>query len=311
MSDDEGRESIHLGDLGSQIDHLLALGQVDRARQITMDWIARDPDNPGGHLMLAHVLTAAGKLPEALDVLGRVLSQMPDNDHAHSLRADVLLSLGRFADAEASIRRAIEIDPTVPSHFATLARILYVCDLNIEALKYTELALSLDPDDAWLHQLRSEMLLVVHPRHWGVSEEAVRTSLRLNPESSHSHAILGMILIRDRRRTEAEAALRESLRLNPNNSLAILGLSELVKGQYWWYRPMLEFGQLMSRLGRDGQIGVIFGLWALHSGVQALIPPEATWGDFVTLAYAGFCLYTWFAEPITRGLLRRAYPWLR
>jgi tetratricopeptide (TPR) repeat protein len=308
---DEDRISLNAGGVASQIDHLLNLGQVERAQSLAMDFIARDPDNPAGHLALAVIPLNRDKPLEALNVIQNSLQKNPDNDYAHKVHADILFALGRFADAEISVRRAIEIDPSYVEYYARYAHFLSVCDYDREALQFAEQALSMDPDSAGLHDLRAHLLLFVHPSHWPVSEEAVRTALRINPNSSESHAILGIVLTRGNNKTKAEAAFREALRLNPHSPLAIMGLSELVKGKYFWYRPMLAFGQLMSRLGKDGQIGVIFALWALYVGIQAVIPPEYDGtSNALTFVYLGFCLYTWFAEPITRGLLRRVYPWL-
>ncbi len=312
MSDDD--DILLLGNLSrvSQIEHLLELGQLQRARQLAMDHIAANPDDASGHLMLAYVLLQSDHPAEALEMVEQALSRDPDNDTVHALYGEATLSLGQYADAERAIRRAIELDPSYAGHYGLYARLLSTCEYDRQALQSTEHALSLSPDDPDLHQLRAYLLIHVNPRHWTVSEEAVRTALRLDPQNANSHAILGSILLKAGRHAEAEEALREALRLDPNDTLAIIGLSELVKGSHWWYRPMLEFSLFLSRQGRDAQIGIIFALWALTNAVRAVVPPEyELTGQLIMLVYLGLCAYTWFAEPITRALLQRAYPWLR
>ena len=307
-------EEVSLSDpaaLQRTVDSLLAVGQVERARELVMQFIASDPANPFGHLSLSRVLQAAGQLVQSLETVEQALARAPDDDQAHLQRAGLLLELGRYREAEESVRRSIELDPAWgPSH-AMYASILSVCDRDVEALQRAEHALSLMPNAAWLHRMRARLLMFVHPRHWTLSEDAVRTSLRLNPESSQAHAVLGLVLMRGGRNEEAEEAFRASLRLDPNEPLALRGLSELVKGSSPLYRPMLWLGQLMSRLGPDGQLGVLFGLWAVYAGARALIAPgNQSAADLLTATYFGLCAYTWFAEPITRALLRRTYPWL-
>jgi tetratricopeptide (TPR) repeat protein len=293
------------------VDALLAVGQNVRAKELTMDFIAAAPDDPYGHLALARILAAEGHTREALDTVEGALARAPDDDQVHLHRGGLLLELGRWAEAEEAMRRSIELDPGwAPSH-AAYAQLLSACDRDVEALQRTEHALALDPDLPWLHTLRARLMLFVHPRHWTVSEDAVRTALRMDPESAHAHAILGLVLLRAGRNEESEEAFRAALRLQPGDPLALRGLSELVKGRSPLYRPMLWFGQLMSRLGTDGQLGVLFGLWALYAGAQALLPEgNQSASDLLTAVYFGFCAYTWFAEPITRAILRRHYPWL-
>lgn len=311
--DDRDRSAVMAspGALQRAIAGLLRVGQTDRAKSLAMDYIAANPDDPFGHLSLAQVISELGHTQQALDTVETALARAPDDDQAHLQRGSLLAELGRYAEAEDAMRRAIELDPSWgPSH-AVYAQLLSACDRNIEALQRTEHALSLSPDLPWLHTLRARLLLFVHPRHWTISEEAVRTALRMNPESSQSHSILGLVLLRGGKNQESEKAFRAALRINPRDVLAIRGLSELVKGKSPLYRPMLWFGQLMSRLGQDGQLGVLFGLWALYATSRTVIPNgNQSAADLLTAVYLGFCAYTWFAEPITRALLKRHYPWL-
>ncbi len=299
------------GALQSAIAGLLRVGQVDRAKSLAMDYIAANPDDPFGHLSLAQVIAEQGHTQEALNTVEDALARAPDDDQAHLHRGSLLAGLGRYAEAEAAMRRSIEIDPSWGPAHAVYAQLLSTCDRHIEALQRIEHALSISPDLAWLHTLRARLLLFVHPRHWTISEDAVRTALRMNPESSQSHSVLGLVLLRAGRNQESEEAFRAALRINPGDVLALRGLSELVKGKSTLYRPMLWFGQLMSRLGPDGQLGVLFGLWALYATARTLVPEgNQSAADLLTAVYLGFCAYTWFAGPITRALLKRHYPWL-
>ncbi|MCO4769463.1 MAG: tetratricopeptide repeat protein [Deltaproteobacteria bacterium] len=310
---DDGRESV-LSDPGAfqrAVGNLIDVGQSVRAKELAMDFIAANPSHPSGHLALSRILRQQDENQAALEAAEAAIALHPDSEDGHLFRAFALTSLGRFAESEESIRRALQIDPNWAGAHATYANLLSYGDRNVEALQRAELALSLDPDLPWLHTLRARLLLYVHPRHWTISEDAVRTSLRLNPQSAQAHSILGLVLLRGAKNQEAEDAFREALRLDPADPLAIRGLSELVKGKSPFYRPMLWFGQMMSRLGQDGQLGVLFGLWALYETARAVVPPgNQAAMDLLTAVYFGFCAYTWFAGPITRALLRRSYPWL-
>lgn len=311
MSDEFDPIELSSSQLPSQIEHLLTIGQVERARQLAMQAIASDPQASQGHLMLALVLLNDEQPVEALAATEAALQVEPDDDMAHRLRSVALLALGRFAASEEAVRRAMLLEPGDGRHAAHYARLLSLLDRDQAALDAAAYAIEQDPDDAYLHQLRAELLLHVHPRHWRISEEAVRTALRIDPQDADSHAVLGHVLILAGRRGEAEDAFRTSLRLAPGNALAIQGLSHIVKGTHWWYRPMLAWNELLMRQGRDGQLAIVFGLWVVYATVASVLP-EAWEGyrPFLNYGYMGLVAYTYFAEPITRALLRSAYPWL-
>lgn len=313
MIDDDDEEILLRSGPGglSAVGPLLAVGQVQRARELALAHLAADPDDPFAHLALSRVHEQAGDAASALASAEAALGKAPDLDVAWLQRAAVLLELGRFAESEESVRRAIALDPDDAGHHGFYASLLSVCDRDVQALRRAEHALSLDPDRPWLHTLRAQLMLHVPAQEWLLTEEAARTALRLDPESPRNHAVLGLVLFRSGRNEEAEERFRSALAADPNEPLALRGLSELVKGRSPLYRPMLWFGQLMSRLGPDGQLAVLFGLWALYATASALIPPgDQNASDLLTAGYLGLCAYTWFAEPITRALLRRAYPWL-
>ncbi|MBX2797469.1 MAG: tetratricopeptide repeat protein [Myxococcales bacterium] len=311
MSDDldpVAQQGFHAA---SQIDHLLAVGRIDAAQERAMAAIAASPESPGPHVMLAQVLLQADRAADALEATGRALALAPDSDLAMFYRAVALLALGRFSESEQTIRRALAIAPDDPDHWMIYARLLSMCDADVQALEAAEQALSLNPDAPELHRLRGELLLHVHPRHWRISEDAVRTALRIDPHDPDNHALFGHVSLLAGRHQEAESAFRTALRVDPSNALALSGLSTLVKGKYWWYRPMMAWTDLLRRQGRDGQLAIVFGLWAVYAAVIALVPPEYGQArQALTFGYLGLCLYTWFAEPITRALLRRVYPWL-
>jgi len=312
MSDDE----IRLGggpSLAHRIQGLLAVGQLERALQAASDAVARQPDDPLAHFLLGTTVRMKGAdhLDAALAHLAEAIRRDPTFDMAHAVRGEVLIELGRFAEAEQAIRTAMELDPHDAQHHSRYAWLLSICDRDEVALAHCEHALSLEPDDADLHQQRATLLLFVDPSQWKVSEEAVRTALRMDPQSPMNHAILGTVQMRAGERDAAEHSFRTCLRTQPTHPLALRGLSEMTMARNPLYRPLFWFSQLLGRLGQEGALGVLFALWALFSAVMAVLPPEAESArQLLTFAYLGFAAYTWFAGPITRALLRRQYPWL-
>ena len=72
MSDDFDPVPLMQVNVGSRIEHLLALGRVDLAREHAMAMIAADPDSVSGHTMMAHVLSHADEHEAALYELQEV-----------------------------------------------------------------------------------------------------------------------------------------------------------------------------------------------------------------------------------------------
>ena len=70
----------------------------------------------------------------------------------------------------------------------------------------------------------------------------------------------------------------------------------------------------MGRSNPGLRLAIVVGAWVLVSALGSVLsqdPRTAGIGQAVSYAYIAFCVYTWFATPITRFLLSRRYPWLK
>lgn len=228
---------------------------------------------------------------------------------AWALLSLALLRLGRFAESETAILEAIRLEPDVAYLFVRYARLLWTCRRGEEALALVTRALELDSDDEEAHALFAALLHDVKPSKWRLSEEAARRAVALDPDDGDGFAILGTILLSQRRWNEAEECFRSALELEPHNRLAIDGLAHVVMGKNALYRPFLAYALMMRKLGTGAQLLVVGTLWALVSLTTALMRDSPA-ASFVTIVYLGLCAYTWFAEPVTRAILRRKYSWL-
>jgi len=313
--DDEPSEGLTLADAAGQVSRLLAVGQQRRAREVAAGLVARDPNDPAAHLVLSQVLVALGQLEPAQTAADEVVRLAPDGDFGHYQRGEVLLQRGRFADSERAVREALSLDPTDPGTHLLRARLLLSCERWAPALSAVESALELAPDDPDAHQLRAMLLMKVEPGRWRISEDTARRAVQLDPEDADGHAVLGMVYLKSHRTREAEERFRAALTLDATNSLALHGLAQAVMAQSLLYRPLLRFSLFLERSGTGVQLAVIAGLWALVSAAAPLLRASPDpWPALATplqVAYLAFCVYTWFAAPVTRFLLARRYPWLR
>jgi tetratricopeptide (TPR) repeat protein len=309
-----GDNAIPIGDQTDRILHLLNIGQVDRARDLAVELVAHEPEDENSHCVLACVLYDMGKNEQSLKAAQEAIRLAPDSDRCHLFSAQALTALGRFAAAEASILEALALDPAEPNNHLFYARLLHINGKPLEALDATEQALEFDADDADAHALRAQLLLEVSPSKWKLSEDAVRRALYLDPEDADAHAILGHLQLRTGKRDEAEASFRSCLELDPSNGLGVSGLAQVVMGKAPLYRPFLSYSIWMDRLSVGARVAFIAGLWVLFVVLRQVFRDNdqlAGLAGPLSIVYLSFCAYTWFAEPITKLILRRHYSWLR
>jgi tetratricopeptide (TPR) repeat protein len=301
---------LSLGDVAAQVAHLMAVGQLTRARELAASLLAQEPDDPGAHVVLSSVLLALAESEAALGAAEQAVRLAPDDERGHLQRAHVLLSRAAFAEAERSVLQAIALEAEDPRGHLLYARILGACEREAQGLAAVENAIALDPDDAEAHQLRAHLLLHARPRDWRLSEAAARRGLALDPEDADAHAVLGNVCLRARRVEEAERCFRDALTLDPQNALALRGLAEALSARHVLYRPFLRYSTWMEQASMGMRVAVVAGAWAIASGLRGTFRDNLA-AQLVDYVYIAFCAYTWFATPITRFILGRQYPWFR
>jgi tetratricopeptide (TPR) repeat protein len=294
------------------VHHLIAVGQLARAREIALALAASRPDDARAQLVLSQVAMAQGDKDAALGFADQALERDPDDDAVRFQRALVLRRLGRFAECERELLAVIGMVPDLGAVHVVYAGLLASCDRTKEALATVERALELDPEDSEAHQLFADLLLRVRPKDRALSEEAARRAVALDPDDANAHAVYGLVKLQARAFPEAEEAFRAALSLEPTNRLALQGLSEIVMGRSWLYRPFLWYSIAMTRAGLPTQLMIVAGLWAVVSAGSALLAGDdlRKYRDGLHDTYLALCAYTWFARPITRFILSRHYPWL-
>jgi tetratricopeptide (TPR) repeat protein len=294
----------------AMVAHLLAIGQTARARELATERIHANPDDPASYISLARVLIALRERDAAVQAATRAVELAPEWDAAWSIHASALFVRGRFADAERSMLEAIRLWPDDPDLFRQYARLLSQCGRPADALAFVQRALELDPGDDAAHRMLAALLDRVHPSQWRLSEDAARRAVALDPEDDDGFAILGALLLAQGRTTEAEQALRTALELNPMNRLAVDALAQALMARNPFYRPFLWYALRMRRLGPGVQLLVVASIWAIVSALLATVAREGALSSLVTCGYLALCAYTWFADPITRAMLRRHYSWM-
>jgi tetratricopeptide (TPR) repeat protein len=149
----------------------------------------------------------------AKGLVAQVLDRDPDNVSSHRLNGILFYEEGRPAAAVASLRKAIQLNPTYAEAHADLGVVLARQGDLPAGIEELRAAIALKPSYA---DARADLATLLY---WGGDlEDAIgeaREAVRLKPNLAEAHATLG-ILLGARGNTEgAMAACREALRLKP------------------------------------------------------------------------------------------------
>ncbi|MBF0127986.1 MAG: tetratricopeptide repeat protein [Magnetococcales bacterium] len=188
---------------------------------------------------------AAGRVGEALALVGRILEEDPPDAELLNLAGACHACLEEPEAAEAAYRRALELQP---GH----AEIRY----NLGVL------------------LRGQNRLVE-------AEEALRAALARAPEHVESLVNLGDLSRQRQDFIEAEKCYREALRLNPDHADACNHLGVLLKA---WQRPEAAEAMFRQAVRIDpDHAGACFNLGNLLTGLGRLVEAEAAFRETLRL----------------------------
>jgi TolB-like protein/Tfp pilus assembly protein PilF len=221
-------------------------------------------------------------LRKAIDYFNQAIGKDPNYAPAYSGLADSYLLLSPYGaaapkdsipQAKAAVKRALELDGTLPEAHASSARILSGFDFDSQkAIAEFERALQLNPNYATAHHWFAAGPLLALGRFDESIAEGKR-SIELDPLSMINNADFGNDYYFARRYDEAIAQLRKTIEMEPRSYLAhyYLGEALQLKGQMLdaiaEYRKAVELdddpfalallGQSYARVGRRDEANKI------------------------------------------------------
>jgi TolB-like protein/Tfp pilus assembly protein PilF len=181
-------------------------------------------------------------LRKAIDFFNQAIGKDPNYALAYSGLADSYLLLSPYGaaapkdsipQAKAAVKRALELDGTLPEAHASSARILSGFDFDSQkAIAEFERALQLNPNYATAHHWFAAGPLLALGRFDESIAEAKR-SIELDPLSMINNADFGNDYYFARRYDDAIAQLRKTIEIEPHSYLAhyYLGEAFQLKGQ--------------------------------------------------------------------------------
>jgi protein O-GlcNAc transferase len=215
VSEPERHSPSVLPHAGASVAEALALfksGRRHEAEQMC-SWLADTSADSAALSLLAEILTATGKLPEAIASLRRLAELEPADAAVRRRLGNALLSSGSLEEAESCYRSALELEPASARGHNNLGQTLLRLGRHAAALESFRRALGLDPTYATAHHNSGVAHLAL-----GACEEALGCfgrALELDPALIEAQRSCGDALQRLGRYPQALECYGRALELGP------------------------------------------------------------------------------------------------
>lgn len=125
--------------------------QYAKAEPLVRSALDRDPDDPALNAQLAAILSAQGKLPEAIGSLEKLHQLHPQNPSVGAMLADAYLQAGQLNKAAALYPQVIAVDPKNTDLLDSYGQVLIQQRQYAQAITQFQKATRLNPSDidAW------------------------------------------------------------------------------------------------------------------------------------------------------------------
>lgn len=273
-------------------------GQYDDAIDALCTLLGGDPDVAEAHALLAHCLLRRKRLHAAEFEAGQALALAPDSMESLVAAAAVALAKRRLDQASELLERALGIDPMSDDVLDHMARLAIVRGKEAEAVALNREAQSLDPErpdhvalGAWLALRRGD--------RDQARAEALR-ALDMDAENVEALCVLGEAHLADGRVDEAREAAAWALDIDPMSEEALSLLAgikarrSLALGLWWRFQSFIASGSRTRAIALLIALFVAYRAAAITLEIQGLERLSLP----LSIAWFGFCAYTWIAPSI-------------
>lgn len=286
-------------------EYLLDQDRFSEAKAEIESYLASNPEDSHGLIILVHVHLGMGQYEKADTVVDNILKLDATDPIVLYLKGVTLSQLGKRKNALKFFKSALSFNPTFVAAHAALATIYFQLGEFEEALAAANAGLEIDAENVDCLNQRSRTLLKLGREEEGI--EADRQALKSDPMNPDTHATIGVGELEKGNIAAAKEHFREALRLDPNNEYARNGMMHAIKSTNLYYRLFLKYIFWMQGLKPGFRWAVVIIGYLLiqvlsrNSSELGVFTPVA---DVIIYAYILFAVSTWIIGPISNIFLR-------
>lgn len=280
-------------------------GQVDASIDLLTRLLGEHPDDADAHALLALCLVRRKRLHAARSEAAQAAALDPESPFAHLAQGIVLTASRDFRAAEEHLQTAVALAPEFSYAHVALSRLHELWGKPRPAREHAERACELAPDASghWSH--RAWLAWRQGDRSQAVAD--AHTALQLDPEDLSAIVLLGQYELANGNVAAAREHAAWALQNDPTDEDALALLCGIkartspLLGVWWRFQTHIAAGSNRRALL------LLVGIFLLYR-VLLLVLDDAgmpQWGTVVTLAWMGFCVYTWFAPTLFWKAVRR------
>ena len=281
------------------------LGNHRGATELVQRALTIDPDHAQAHAALAFTLLGARRLAGARIEARTALGLDANDPYIHHVMAAVLTADRKLDDAWAHCLIALEGPTAAPEAYVLGARIRTLQGDTERARELLDEALALDA--AHTDALTQLARLSLDAGDRATASRLIAQALESAPEDHAAHVVAGFVDLANGDAASAEQHARFVLGQDATDEdglalwTAIQARRSRLLGAWW------RWNTWMARGNERRQVALLIGAFVL-ARLAIIITDELGYDGAsraLTLAWLGFCAYTWLAPELFRRMLAR------
>jgi Tfp pilus assembly protein PilF len=282
------------------------LGNHRGATELAQRALASDPDHAEAHATLALILLGARRLAAAAIEVRAALALDAHDPRIHHVAAAVLTAQRKLADAWAHCLIALEGPDAPPEARVLGARICVLRGDRARARELLDEALAIDADHTGVLTQLARLDLAAGDLDAAAGHVAL--ALRSDPVNRDTHVVAGLIDLARGDTVAAEQHARLVLAQDATDRdglelwTAIQARRSRLLGTWW------RWSMWVSLRDERRRIALLIGGFVL-ARVAIIVTDELGFeavSRALSLAWLGFCAYTWIAPAMFRRMLARS-----
>jgi len=285
--------------------HDIQIGQTAGAIDKLRDVLTINPNDALAHAFLASCLIGQRRLHAARHEADLAIRLQPEFPFAHRMRGLIAMAENDLDRMGEAMNEAVTLDPDDSDNLIGLARYHRARNDTATARALAEKAIEIEPGDPDAVIFHGELAL--DEGRLDVAQAAAEVCLKSNAEDTDALVLLGNVRLQSGDVEAARDLALWALQLDADDQDALRLLADIkmrenkLLGLFW------RFQTGMARLGPErAMLVLICGFVAYSLARVALIDfGYRQYGNILTMAWLGLCLYTWVGAGIQERMVQK------